>query len=211
MDDDDWGPWRRFLSTTIEPQTARWHAIGDTFPWDKVEIYAPSLLTAQLLALPSELCWLVIKLHWTNYQIWHHEDLCRSGVVEVIATNKQAIDKLNQERNDLIEHIDEHANNLQNSSGPALTAVPVNSEGLGSIIDRASVTMLKLYHTTELIGHGRQGLQDRLALLDKQLDFVVDRLDELYKDLCRGQRRIMVFRQCKMYNDPNLNQHYKQD
>ena len=205
-DPDTWGPWRRFLVTTVEPQVERWHAIGNTFPWEKVVIYGPSLLRTQL---PHKLCWLAIKLHWLNYQIWHHEDLCRSGQPELIAINKQAIDRLNQERNDLVEQIDEQAVDVQNSA-LAPSGVPYNSEGLGPILDRVSISMLKLYHVTELIGQGQQGLHDRLATLDRQLDFTIDRAEELYDDLRRGYRRIMIFKQLKMYNDPELNPHHGQ-
>ena len=45
--------------------------------------------------------------HWANFSLWHEEDLARDPDATdlIIAQVKRNIDKLNQQRNDLIEAI----------------------------------------------------------------------------------------------------------
>jgi len=54
---------------------------------------------------------LIYKLANINVSIWHEEDKARSFDDHQVAGAKRNIDKLNQQRNDLIEEIDDLLSN----------------------------------------------------------------------------------------------------
>ncbi|MFH0938706.1 MAG: DUF4254 domain-containing protein [Planctomycetota bacterium] len=157
---------------------------------------------------------LIQKEHQRNFKLWHQEDKARAPMATAanIATVKRTIDRLNQERNDLIEKVDEqfltilhrhHVSQKINS--------PWNSETPGSVIDRLSILSLKIFHMREQTErpdatptHIRK-CQDRLVLLQQQRADLSVALRQLLKDLFSGRKQMKLYRQCKMYNDPTTN------
>jgi hypothetical protein len=88
-------------------------------------------------------------------------------------------------------------------------AAPLHSETPGLIIDRLSILALKIFHTEEQLHRSTPDHQarnrDRLALLIAQRDDLAACLDALWSEIATGTRRFKLYRQLKMYNDPDLN------
>jgi hypothetical protein len=88
---------------------------------------------------------------------------------------------------------------------------PLHSETPGLMIDRLSILALKVYHTSEETRRAsatethRLWNVDRLALLEEQREDLAACLDALWAEVLKGTRRFKLYRQMKMYNDPELN------
>jgi hypothetical protein len=152
---------------------------------------------------------MILAQHRANFDLWHQEDEARNPEAEdaQIAAVKRAIDGLNQRRNDLTEAIDmalmARLHQVESS--------PLHSETPGMVIDRMSIMALKIYHTREETEREtasethRERNRGRLALLLEQRGDLAGCLDALMEQIARGERRFKVYRQMKMYNDPELN------
>jgi hypothetical protein len=148
--------------------------------------------------------------HRANFDLWHEEDKARdpnASDAEIVAV-KHAIDRLNQLRNDLVEKLD---GILLTQAGQQNPAAPLHSETPGLIIDRLSILALKIYHTEEETHREsateahRQKNVERLALLREQRSDLAGCLDALWSEVLACTRRFKLYRQMKMYNDPELN------
>ena len=157
----------------------------------------------------DELMLLATAQHKANFDLWHEEDKARvPGVPDhEIVRVKRAIDTLNQRRNDLVEKMDVLLiDHLEQNP-----AAPLHSETPGLMIDRLSILALKIYHTREeahrasATAEHRQRNSGRLALLEEQRKDLAGCLDALWTDVLEGTRRFKLYRQMKMYNDPELN------
>lgn len=152
--------------------------------------------------------------HARNFQLWHEEDKARDPRASdaEIARVKRTIDRLNQQRNDAIERMDECLLAALAKAGVAPPAgTPLNTETPGSVIDRLSILALKVFHMREeserqdADAAHRERAAARLAILVQQREDLAASFAALLKDIAAGRKRLKVYRQMKMYNDPTLN------
>ena len=157
---------------------------------------------------------LVCQQHAFNFLLWHEEDKarCPQATDSEIAAVKRAIDKLNQQRNDWIERIDDWISEELASRCvlPAADA-PQNTETLGSTIDRLSILALRIYHLVEqrdregASAEHRESVSRKLAVALVQHSDLSGAAQHLADDLAAGRKRHRTYRQLKMYNDATLN------
>jgi hypothetical protein len=140
---------------------------------------------------------LVMAQHRANFELWHEEDKAR---VPGVADAEIA-------RNDLMEKMDAWLiESLEQDD-----AAPLHSETPGLMIDRLSILELKIYHTREEARRAsateshRLRNAERLSLLEEQREDLAWCLDVLWAEVLKGTRRFKLYRQMKMYNDPELN------
>ena len=172
--------------------------------WHEVEISNP------YIALNRVVC----QQHEYNFRLWHEEDIARSPDVgdEKIAEVKRAIDKLNQQRNDWIEKIDDYITAyLESKSIEPFKDAKLNTETPGSAIDRLSIMSLRVYHLEEQLEREdadeslKDSVRQKIARCKLQQADLANSLQELIDEICAGTKRHQTYRQFKMYNDPTLN------
>ena len=166
------------------------------------------------LSLPAQgLVW-AYRLHLYNFRLWHIEDgVRRPGASEsFIAQSKRAIDTFNQQRHDQIEQLDIWLFTcLYEHNSRCLAETELHSETPGNLLDRLSILTLKVYYMgceaerqDATVVH-RQTCRQRLAVLTEQHDDIYTCLCRLCLDLWSGRKTFKIYRQFKMYNDPDLN------
>jgi hypothetical protein len=180
-----------------------------TLRWHQDESW-PDPFTLVQARNPDPFIETALAHHRANFDLWHEEDKAREPETSDarIATVKHNIDKLNQTRNDLVELTDR---TLLEAAGLQNPTAPLHSESPGLILDRLSILALKIYHTAEEAhratateAHRERNLA-RLALLNEQRTDLAACLDALWAETLTGKRRFKLYRQMKMYNDPELN------
>lgn len=185
----------RQIAELQDEATTRWHSAD----------------SSEALSFPSDsLLSVVLAQHRANFDLWHEEDKAREPEVSdsSIAAVKHNIDALNQTRNDLMETIDR---TLLEAAGEQNCSAPLQSETPGLMIDRLSILALKIYHTAEEAQRAsaseahRERNATRLAMLKEQRSDLATCLNTLWNEVLQGRRRFKLYRQMKMYNDPELN------
>lgn len=154
---------------------------------------------------------LLYSKNWIDTLQWHHEDIIRIPDLDTgtFIYTKRTIDRLNQQRVDLVEKLDDI---FWAYFSPVMDAdAPINSETPAWILDRLSILCLKIWHMKE------QTLRDdtdaahlnsckaKLAVLLDQLKDICLCYNQLHNEIIEGKRRFKLYRQMKMYNDASLN------
>ena len=143
---------------------------------------------------------------------WHLEDLIRPDDVDPVEALrlKRWIDRSNQRRTDMVERIDDYYM-LQFGSVTPLPDAKINTETPAWAIDRLSILALKIYHfAIEVERKGVSAEQHERCvskyntLLEQKAD-LMQAIGDLLDELATGKKRMKLYRQMKMYNDPSLN------
>lgn len=154
---------------------------------------------------------LVVDQHKRNFDLWLEEDKAREPDVSdaSIAQVKRSIDKLNQQRNDMVTELDIMLEEqyLPNQDED----LPWNSETAGSIIDRLSIASLKVFYMnaqTERDDASDEHIEtckQKVYKLQVQRQDLAAALQAFLDDIQAGKKQNKLYRQFKMYNDPTLN------
>lgn len=150
--------------------------------------------------------------NWIDAVQWHLEDIIRNpeiDPVEALAI-KRRIDHSNQDRTDLVELIDSYFLDLYKDVKVAQDAT-INTESPAWAIDRLSILALKIYHMqqeverTDVSAEHIEACTKKLNILLQQRIDLSTAIDQLLSDIAAGKKYMKVYKQMKMYNDPNLN------
>ncbi len=82
------------------------------------------------------------------------------------------------------------------------------AETIGSLVDKITIVELKIYHMREqalrddVSEEFRRRCDDRIAVMREQRDDLARELTQLAADMAAGRVVPKVYRQFKMYNDP---------
>jgi hypothetical protein len=150
--------------------------------------------------------------NWIDTVQWHFEDIIRDPNInpDEALVLKRRIDKSNQDRTDLVELIDSYFLDKYKDVQVAADA-SINTESPAWAIDRLSILALKIYHMrkeverTDTDAQHRDACKAKLDVLLEQQKDLSAAIDCLLEDIESGHKYMKVYKQMKMYNDPNLN------
>lgn len=150
--------------------------------------------------------------NWIDTVQWHFEDIIRDPNINPsdALLLKRRIDKSNQDRTDLVELIDSYFLDKYKAVKVLPDAV-INTESPAWAIDRLSILALKIYHMQQEVNrtdtsaeHHAQCRNKLNILLEQQKDLSTA-IEQLISDIEAGRKYMKVYKQMKMYNDPELN------
>lgn len=150
--------------------------------------------------------------NWIDTVQWHFEDIIRDPNIDPAdaLTLKRRIDKSNQDRTDLVELIDSYFLDKYKETKIQPGAV-INTESPAWAIDRLSILALKIYHMqqevnrTDTTPEHRSQCETKLNILKEQQKDLSTAIEQLLEDIEAGRKYMKVYKQMKMYNDPELN------
>lgn len=148
--------------------------------------------------------------NWIDTVQWHLEDIIRNPEIDPVEALeiKRRIDKSNQERTDLVELIDGYFREKYQNIHPSEKAT-LNTESPAWAIDRLSILALKIFHMQKEVerhtGTHQKMCRNKLNVLLEQRQDLSLAIDQLFDDIESGKKRMKVYKQMKMYNDPDLN------
>ncbi|MDE6309331.1 MAG: DUF4254 domain-containing protein [Muribaculaceae bacterium] len=150
--------------------------------------------------------------NWIDAVQWHLEDIIRDPEIDPVAALalKRRIDASNQHRTDMVEELDSYFRDLYRDVKPLPTAT-INTESPAWALDRLSILALKIYHMQAEVARNdaseahKAKCQAKLDVLLEQRKDLTEAIDTLLDDIAAGRKYMKVYRQMKMYNDPETN------
>jgi len=155
---------------------------------------------------------LLYEKNWIDTVQWHYEDIIRDPDIDPNEgmSLKRLIDSSNQNRTEMVEYIDSYFLKLYSNVSPKPGA-KVNTESPAWALDRLSILILKIYHMKEeslrkdVSEQHRNTCNEKLQVLLEQRKDLSESIDQLLEDLSKGEKKMKVYKQMKMYNDETLN------
>lgn len=155
---------------------------------------------------------LLFRKNWVDAAQWHMEDIIRDPGIDPAAgmALKHRIDASNQLRTDMVEQLDDAFRKHYSSVKP-LPDATVNTESPAWAIDRLSILALKIWHMREQAQRAdtsadfRSRALAKLDILLQQREDLTAAIDTLLDDIAAGRKYMKVYKQMKLYNDPETN------
>ena len=150
--------------------------------------------------------------NWIDTVQWHFEDIIRDPQIDPAEALvlKRRIDKSNQDRTDLVETIDSWFWTKYKDVVVKPDAT-INTESPAWAVDRLSILALKIYHMREQVER-KDASAEHKTVCQKKLDVLLEQrkdlstaIDQLIEDIEAGRKYMKVYKQMKMYNDPDTN------
>ncbi|MDR1698453.1 MAG: DUF4254 domain-containing protein [Prevotellaceae bacterium] len=161
---------------------------------------------------PKSIEYYLFLKNWIDTVQWHLEDIIRNPAIDPVEALviKRRIDKSNQERTDLVELIDSFFLDMYKAVKIQPDA-KINTESPAWAIDRLSILALKIYHMQAEVNR-RDTDEKHCAECAKKLEVLLEQrqdlstaIDQLLAEIAVGTKYMKVYKQMKMYNDPQLN------
>lgn len=191
---------------TVKANKIFWQSIVDYHKNDDVDF------PIQNPYQPQSIENILYRKNWIDTVQWHLEDIIREPSIspEKALQIKRRIDASNQDRTDTVEMIDSYF--LQKFKDIKIEEdATINTESPAWAIDRLSILALKIYHMKEEAERSdaseehRKKCNEKLQVLNQQKEDLSFAIDQLLLDMQEGKKYMKVYKQMKMYNDPNLN------